>query len=81
MVTDKAPDSYVIQRVLFRDKPSATIAMMALFKTAEMGSEQYPDAAKIVKHNTYMDDIIGSTTDVPTANKSKQDISLKAVLN
>ncbi|XP_066016122.1 uncharacterized protein [Pocillopora verrucosa] len=31
---------------------------MALRKTAEMGSEQYPDAAKIVKYNTYMDDII-----------------------
>lgn len=81
MVTDKAPDSYVIQRVSFRDKPSATIATMALCKTAEMGSEQYPDAAKIVKHNTYMDDIIESTTDVSTAKKSKQDKSLKAVLN
>ncbi|XP_068691569.1 uncharacterized protein [Montipora foliosa] len=47
---------------------------MALHKTAEMGSEQYPDAAKIVKHNTYMDDIIESTTDLPTAQKLMQDI-------
>ena len=54
MVTDKVPDTYVIQRVSFGDKPSATIATMALRKTAEMGSEQYPDAAQIVKHNTYM---------------------------
>ena len=54
MVTDKAPDTYVIQRVSFGDKPSATIATMALRKTAEMGSEQYPAAAKIVKDNTYM---------------------------
>ena len=69
MVTDRAPDTYVIQRDSFGDKPSATIATMALRKTAEMGSEQYPDAAKIVKHNTYMDDIIEGTTDVPTAKK------------
>lgn len=47
MVTDKAPDTYVIQRVSFQDKPSATIATMALRKTAEMGSEQYPDAEKL----------------------------------
>jgi len=47
---------------------------MALRKTAEMGSEQYPDAAQIVKHNTSMDDIIESTTDLPTAQKLMQDI-------
>ena len=67
-------DTYVIQRVSFGDKPSATIATMALRKTAEMGSKQYPDAAKIVKDNTYMDDIIESTTDLPTAQTLMQDI-------
>lgn len=50
MVTDRVPVTYVIQRVSFGDKPSATIATMALRKTAEMGSERYQDAAKIVKH-------------------------------
>lgn len=50
MVNDRAPDTYVIQRVSFGEKPSATIATMALRKTAEMGSERYLDAAKIVKH-------------------------------
>ena len=74
MVTDKAPDTYVIQRVSFGDKPSATIATMAFRKTAEMGSEQFPDAAKIVKDNRYMDDIIESTIDLPTAQKLMQDI-------
>ena len=74
MVTDKAPDTYVIQRVSFGDKPSATITTMALRKTAEMGNEQYPDAVQIVKHNTYMDDIIESTTDLPTVQKLMQDI-------
>ena len=73
-VPDKAPDTYVIQKVSFGDKPSATIATMALRKTAEMGSEQYPAAAKIVKDNTYKDDIIESTTDLPTSQKLMQDI-------
>ena len=50
------------------------MATMALRKTAEMGSDQYPDAAKIVKYNTYMDDIIESATDLPTAQKLMQDI-------
>ena len=31
------PDTYVIQRVSFGDKPSATIAIVALRKTAQMG--------------------------------------------
>ena len=71
IVTDRAPNTYVIQRVSSGDKPSATIAAMALRKAAEMGSEQYPDAAKIVKYNTYMDDIIESTTDLPTVQKRR----------
>ena len=74
MVTDRAPDTYVIQRVSFGDKPSVTIATMALRKRAEMGSEQNPDAANIVKDNTYMDYIIESTTDLPTAQKLMHDI-------
>ena len=46
------PDTYVIQRVSFGDKPSATIATVALRKTAQMGEELYPEAAKIVMENT-----------------------------
>ena len=74
MVTDRAPETYVIQRVLFGDKPSATIATMTSRKKAEMGSEQYPGAAKIVTNNTYMDGIIESTTDLSAAQKLMQDI-------
>ena len=39
-----------------------------------MGGKQYPDAAKIVQHNTYMDDIIEGTTDLPTEQKLTQAI-------
>ena len=51
------PDTYVIQRVSFGDKPSATIATVALRKTAQMGKEVRPEATRIILENTYMDDI------------------------
>ena len=62
----REPDTYTIQRVSFGDKPSGTIATVALRKTTEMGREKYPQAAQIIQ-NTYMDDIIDSTEDLPTA--------------
>lgn len=50
-------------KVSFRDKPSGTIATVALRKTAEMGADKYSEAAQVIKENTYKDDIIES---VPT---------------
>ena len=66
MDTGRPPDTYVIQRVSFGDKPSGTIATVALRKTAEMGADKYPKAAQVIKKNTYIDDIIES---VPTKEK------------
>ena len=74
MDAKREADTYVIQRVSFGDKPSATIATMALRKTAEMGNEEYPEAAKIILNNTYMDDIIDSTNDLLSAKKLTKDI-------
>ena len=54
----KEPDTYVIQRVSFGERPSGTIATIALRKTAEMGPDRYPQA--IIRDNTYMDDILVS---------------------
>ena len=72
MDTRREPDTYVIQRVSFGDKPSGTIATIALRKTAEMGQEQYPEAAKIIKDNTYVDDIIESVRD----NRKARDVTI-----
>ena len=63
MDAGKEPDTYVIQRVSFGDRPSGTIATVALRKTAEMAQEKYPQEAKIIRDNTYMDDIIESVGD------------------
>lgn len=44
MNINREPDTYVIQRVSFGDKPSGAIATMAMRKTAEMSSKRYPQA-------------------------------------
>ena len=74
MDVSKEPDTYVIQRVSFGDKPSGTITTLALRKTAEMGSQDYRTAAKIIQSNTYMDDIIESTKNLQTAKKLTEDV-------
>ena len=74
MDTKRPPDTYVIQRVSFGDKPSGTIATVALRKTAEMGTDKYPKAAQVIKENTYMDDIIESVPTKEKATKLAKDI-------
>ena len=70
----RPPDTYVIQRVSFGNKPSGTIATVALRKTAEMGQDKYPKAAKVIEENTYMDNVIESVTDKEQAENLTQDI-------
>ena len=73
------PDTYIMLRVSFGDKPSATIATVALRTTAEMSREKYPEAADMIQRNTCMDDIIESTDDSKQAIKLTQDIE-KAII-
>ena len=63
----RPPDTYVIQRVSFGDKPSGAIATIALRKTAEFGQNEFPEATKVIKENSYMDDIIDSTNNKENA--------------
>ena len=69
MDTDRDPDRFIIQTVSFGDKPAGTIATVALRKTADMHEKDFPEAAKIVKNNSYMDDILDS---VNTKEKAYQ---------
>ena len=75
----REPDTYIIQRVSFGDKPSGTIATIALRKTAEMMRNEYPEAADIIQNNTYMDDIIESKDNITIAHELSQDIE-KAII-
>lgn len=74
MDSTKEPDTYIIKRVSFGDKPSGMMATIPLRKTAEMTRNEYPEAADIIQNNTYMDDIIESKDNFAMARKQSQDI-------
>jgi len=74
METTREPDTYVIQKVLFGDKPSGAIATVTLRMTAEMGKDQFPEASQVILNNTYMDDIIESVNNRKKAKKITDDI-------
>ena len=69
MNLNKSPDTYVITRVNMGDRPSGSMASLALRKTAEMKAIEYPHETKVILTSSYMDDIIDSTE---TAAKAKQ---------
>ena len=56
------------------DRPSATIAQLALRKSAEQYRETLPDAAKLIVENSYMDDIPASTETQQEAVKLTSEI-------
>ena len=60
MQLDRKPDVYVKTVLTFGDRPSPTMATVAMRKTAEMQEESKPKAAEAIKKNTYMDDVCDS---------------------
>ena len=50
------------------------MAQIALHKTAEDNQELYPDAAKAIKANSYMDDLCDSLDSVNEAKRRTEDI-------
>ena len=58
--TDRKPDVYVKTVLTFGDKPAPAMAQIALRKTADEAREDFPEAAQVLKDNTYMDDICDS---------------------
>ena len=57
---EREPDTFVITRVCFGDRPAGTIAITALRETAEKFSGQYKMAKYTIKDNSYVDDLINS---------------------
>ena len=47
--------------VNFGDRPSGSIAVATLRKTAEMSQDEFPVASKVIKEDSYVDDILHST--------------------
>ena len=63
----REPETYAISAVNMGDRPSATIAIVVLPKTAEMNKEKCPEASNTIITNSYMDDIPES---VPTKKEA-----------
>lgn len=53
----------------FGDKPTPAMAQIALRKTAEEGETLSPHAARTIKTNSYMDDILDSVHTVQEAQE------------
>ena len=74
METEREPDVYVKTVLTFGDKPAPAMALTALRKTANEETSTYPDAARALKENTYVDDICDSVHSVPEAKKLTSDL-------
>ena len=74
METERPPDVYVKTVLTFGDKPAPAMAQIALRKTAEEGEEFYPEAAKVLKEDVYMDDICHSENTVQETRKVAEDL-------
>ena len=68
------PTTYAITAVNMGDKPSATIAQVALRKAAERMTPCLKEAAAVIVEDTYMDDITASTASPAESEKLMNDI-------
>ncbi|XP_028397204.1 uncharacterized protein LOC114521013 [Dendronephthya gigantea] len=76
MQVDRQPDTYAMNVLTFGDKPAPAMAQIALKKTAEEGETSNPRAARTVKDNTYMDDILDSVDTVEEAKELSSSIDV-----
>ena len=75
MLTKKEPDIHILTAVNFGDRPSGTIATLALRMTAEMSKAEHPRACEAVMNSTYVDDIADSVKNQKAATEVTEDIS------
>ena len=68
------PNTYAMTAVNMGDRPSATIAQVALRKSAERFTSEYPEAANLITKNAYMDDIPASTDSEENATRLRREI-------
>ena len=68
------PATYAMTAVNMGDRPSATIAQVALRKSAELFASEYPEASNLIVKNAYMDDIPASTNSGVDATRLRGEI-------
>lgn len=70
----REPDTYVMTAVNMGDRPSGTIAIAILRKTAEMSKDEFPRSSETILSNSYMDNIPESAGTVEEAQKLTSEI-------
>lgn len=60
MELTKSPSVFRLTRVTFGDKPSPAMASFVILEIAKAFEKKFPEAAKILRHGRYVDDIIHS---------------------
>jgi hypothetical protein len=56
----RQPDVYVMERVNMGDTPAPAISTEAIYKTADRFEKESPEAAKLLKRSSYVDNLIDS---------------------
>lgn len=74
--TEREPDVYVKTVLTFGDKPAPAMAQIALRKTAEGSSSDFPEAADILLNDVYMDDICHSTATEEDAQRLSKELDV-----
>ena len=71
---DREPDEYMIIVNSFGDRPAGAVAIAAQHMTADLLADDYPEAAIVIKEQTYVDDVIDSRPDLSSAENIAKDI-------
>ena len=75
MEANRRPDIFEFQRLIFGDKSSPYLAQDVCRHHVESYAEIFPEAAKTIIDAMYMDDVMDSVTDIPTAIKLRRDLT------
>ena len=71
---NEKPEEYMMQVVSFGDRQAATIAQLALRRTADLAGEEYNEEKIVIYNSTYVDDIIDSVKDINVAKHRSSNI-------
>ena len=72
--TTKEPKTFVITRVNMGDRPAGAIATEAMYMTADKFKTEMPEAVKLIKEGSYVDDIMGSVKSSDAARQLTSDV-------
>lgn len=72
--TDRDPDTYIIICNSFGSGPAGTVAIAALHFLADLMKEEFQRAAKTITDQSYVDDILDSTSTSEEAHQLIQDV-------